>query len=218
MSAIATEALAEYPLVLVLDDDESVRRALSRLFTSAGRHARAYGAPGELMESERPDCAGCLVLDVHLPGIGGLEVHQMLRHAGYEQPVVFITGHGDVATGVRAMKAGAVDFIAKPFGDEDLLAAVDRAIAVDRAARAARATHDSLAQRMEALTAREHQVFVHVVSGLLNKQIAARLGITEKTVKVHRARVMEKMHAQSLAELVQIAGRLKSDAETTTHF
>jgi FixJ family two-component response regulator len=192
----------------VVDDDPSVLRALARLFSAAGLEARAFPSPAAFLEVHDPATPGCLVLDVALPGLDGLELQQALTVSDCARPIVFITGRGDVPTSVRAMKGGAVDFLTKPVNDTELLAAVRKAIEVDRLAREARVELDALRQRLASLTPREREVLGHVVAGRLNKQIAGDLGTVEKTIKVHRARIMEKMAARSLADLVRIAERL----------
>jgi FixJ family two-component response regulator len=192
----------------VVDDDPSVLRALTRLFSAAGFEARAFPSPAAFLEAHDPTTFGCLVLDLALPGLDGLELQQALTVSNCARPIVFITGRGDIPTSVRAMKGGAVDFLTKPVNDEDLLAAVHNALEIDRAAREAQVEVDALRQRLASLTPREREVLVHVVAGRLNKQIAADLGTVEKTIKVHRARIMAKMAVRSLADLVRIAERL----------
>jgi FixJ family two-component response regulator len=192
----------------LVDDDQSVLRALTRLFSAAGLEPRAFPSPAAFLRAHDPAMPGCLVLDVALPGLDGLELQQALAGSECARPIVFITGRGDVPTSVRAMKSGAVDFLTKPVNDTELLAAVHRAIEVDRLARAAQAELDALKQRLASLTPREREVLAQVVAGRLNKQIAADLGTVEKTIKVHRARIMEKMAVRSLADLVRLAERL----------
>ncbi|WP_437319761.1 response regulator transcription factor [Sorangium sp. So ce385] len=197
------------PTVFVVDDDPSVLRALERLLRSAGYAVEGYASPEAFLErapSERP---GCVVVDLRMPGLGGLELQDELARRGCPLPVVFLTGHGDVSSSVRAMKAGAVDFLAKPCDDTDLLAAVERAIARDAEARAARGAQQALRTRFEALTPREREVCLRVAQGLLNKQIADELGAAEKTIKVHRGRVMEKLGVETVAELVRLVDRLQ---------
>lgn len=194
--------------VFVVDDDPGVLRALARLLTAAGFETRGFPSPMAFLEQHHPATPGCLVLDVALPGLNGLELQQALAVSGCARPIVFITGRGDIPTSVRAMKGGAVDFLTKPVNDEELLAAVRNAVEMDRLARAAQAELAGLNLRLATLTPREREVLAHVVTGRLNKQIAGDLGTVEKTIKVHRARVMEKMAAPSLAELVRIAERL----------
>ena len=174
--------------VFVVDDDPSVLRALTRLFTAAGFKARAFASPAAFLEQHDSAAPGCLVLDVALPGLDGLQLQQALTASGCARPIVFITGRGDIPTSVRAMKGGAVDFLTKPVRDEDLLTAVRSAIEADQLAREAQVEMDALRQRLATLTPREREVLVHVVAGRLNKQIAADLGTVEKTIKVHRAR------------------------------
>lgn len=192
----------------MVDDDPSVLRALTRLFAAAGFEPRAFPSPAAFLQAHDPTAPGCLVLDLALPGLDGLELQQALTVSDCARPIVFITGRGDIPTSVRAMKGGAVDFLTKPVNDRDLLAAVRNALEIDRAAREAQVEVDALRQRLASLTPREREVFVHVVGGRLNKQIAADLGTVEKTIKVHRARIMEKMAVRSLADLVRIAERL----------
>ena len=194
--------------MFVVDDDPSVLRALTRLFTAAGFKARAFASPAAFLEQHDSAAPGCLVLDVALPGLDGLQLQQALTVSGCARPIVFITGRGDIPTSVRAMKGGAVDFLTKPLRDEDLLTAVRSAIEADRLAREAEVEMDALRQRLATLTPREREVLAHVVAGRLNKQIAADLGTVEKTIKVHRARIMAKMAVRSLADLVRIAERL----------
>jgi FixJ family two-component response regulator len=194
--------------VFVIDDDPGVLRALTRLLVAAGFEARPFSSPTAFLEQHDPAVPGCLVLDVALPGLDGLELQQRLTASGCARPIVFITGRGDIPSSVRAMKAGAVDFLTKPVDERELVRAVRNAIELDRLAREAQAELDVLRQRLAGLTPREREVLVHVVAGRLNKQIAADLGTVEKTIKVHRGRVMAKMAAPSLAELVRIADRL----------
>ena len=191
--------------VFVVDDDPGVLRALTRLLRAAGREVRAFASPQEYLGRDDPSEPGCLVLDVALPQQNGLDFHRELAASGSERPVVFITGQGDVSTGVRAMKAGAVDFLTKPFDDSQLLAAVQAALEKDAFAREARAEQRRIGDKLSKLTSRERQVLEHVVAGQLNKHIAADLGTVEKTVKVHRGRIMRKMGASSLVELVRMA-------------
>jgi FixJ family two-component response regulator len=192
----------------VVDDDPSVLRALTRLLSAAGLEARGFPSPTAFLQAHDPATPGCLVLDVALPGLDGLELQQALLASDCARPIVFITGRGDIPTTVRAMKGGAVDFLTKPVNDRDLLGAVRNAIEVDRVARQAQVEMDAMRHRLASLTPREREVLVHVVAGRLNKQIAADLGTVEKTIKVHRARIMEKMAARSLADLVRAAERL----------
>jgi FixJ family two-component response regulator len=192
----------------VVDDDPSVLRALTRLFLAAGLEVRGFPSPAAFLEAHDPATPGCVVLDVALPGLDGLEVQKALSVSDCARPIVFITGRGDIPTTVRAMKGGALDFLTKPVNDSDLLAAVWNAIEIDRVARQAQVEIDAIRQRLASLTPREREVLVHVIAGRLNKQIAADLGTVEKTIKVHRARIMEKMAVGSLAELVRVAERL----------
>jgi len=192
----------------VVDDDPSVLRALTRLLSAAGFQARAFPSPAAFLQAHDPVTPGCLVLDVALPGLDGLELQQALAVSDCARPVVFITGRGVIPTSVRAMKGGAVDFLTKPVNDKNLLAAVRNAIEIDRLARETQVEMDALRQRLATLTPREREVLAQVVAGRLNKQIAADLGTVEKTIKVHRARIMAKMAVGSLADLVRIAERL----------
>jgi FixJ family two-component response regulator len=192
----------------VVDDDPSVLRALTRLLSAAGLEARGFPSPAAFLQAHDPATPGCLVLDLALPGLDGLEVQQALSAADCARPIIFITGRGDIPTTVRAMKGGAIDFLTKPVNDRDLLAAVRNAIEIDRVAREAQVEMDALKQRLASLTPREREVLAQVVAGRLNKQIAADLGTVEKTIKVHRARIMAKMAVRSLADLVRVAERL----------
>jgi FixJ family two-component response regulator len=195
-------------VVFVVDDDPSMRRSLETLLRSVGHDVRLFSSAQEFMQAERPDAAGCLVLDVRLPGMSGLAFQQELAKAGVALPVIFITGHGDVPMSVRAMKAGAAEFLTKPFDHQVLLDAVHAAIERDRARRSDAAGVAALKARYHELTERERQVMNLVVAGRVNKQIAAELGLSVVTVKVHRGQVMRKMLAKSVAELVRMADRL----------
>ena len=198
----------DLPTVFVVDDDPSVLKGLSRLLRSAGWHAATYGSPDEFLSQYDPAAPGCLVLDVAMPGVDGLELQRRLVDAGCPLPIVFITGHGDIPTSVRAMRAGALNYLAKPVNDDDLLGAVREAVEKDTAARRAQRDMVVVRERLATLTPREREVLEQVVAGKLNKQIAGDLGTVEKTIKVHRARVMEKMGARSLAELARMGERL----------
>jgi FixJ family two-component response regulator len=209
MSGSPREPLPEAAAtVFVVDDDESVRKALARLIRSAGMRARPFPTAEAFLAESHVEPASCLVLDVRLPGLNGLQLQDALNRKGYPLAIIFITGHGDVPMSVRAMKAGAVDFLQKPFEDGDLLDAIHRAIGRSRDAFARQAESARLQRRYDTLTQRERQVLSLVVTGLLNKQIAAELGAAEKTIKIHRGRVMAKMQAASLADLVRMAGLL----------
>ena len=196
------------PTVFVVDDDPSVRRSTERLVRTMGFDVRTFSSASEFLEQVRVEGPACLVLDVRLPGRGGLDLQRELAQAGVRIPIIFITGHGSIPVTVRAMKAGAVEFLTKPVRPRDLLAAIGAAIERDRGAQQARLQTEALRQRYERLTRREREVMALVVGGQLNKQIAGELATSERTVKFHRAHVMEKMAAGSLAELVQIAGQL----------
>jgi RNA polymerase sigma factor (sigma-70 family) len=197
------------PIVFVIDDDPSVRRAIKRLIGSVGLQVELFGSAQEFLHSKRPEAPSCLVLDIRLPGISGLDFQRQLAEADIHIPIIFITGHGDIPMSVRAMKAGAVEFLTKPFRDQDLLDAIHIAIEQDRARRQREAEIATLRERFESLSAREREVIAMVVSGMLNKHIAAEIGTTENTVKVHRSRATEKMQAKSLADLVKMVERLK---------
>jgi len=195
-------------MVFVVDDDAPLRESLMNLLRSVGLRGAAFASAQEFLRGPRPDVPSCLVLDVRLPGLSGLELQQRLAEADLVMPVIFITGHGDIPMSVQAMKAGAVEFFTKPFREQALLDAVQQALARDRTAREQRAQREALHHRHRALTPRERDVLALVVTGLLNKQIAAELGTSEACVKLHRQHVMIKMGAGSLAELVRMADRL----------
>ena len=202
-----TDRLAS-PIVFIVDDDESLRESLSSLLRSVGLRVQVFGSPLEFLNSDRPDVAGCLVLDVRLPGLSGLDFQNELAKANVQIPIIFITGHGDIPMSVRAMKAGAVEFLTKPFRDQDLLDAVQLGLERDRARREQEAPIAELRQRFEKLTPREQEVMTFVTAGLMNKQIAGKIGVSQITVKVHRGNVMRKTGARSLAELVRMADLL----------
>jgi FixJ family two-component response regulator len=196
------------PIVFVVDDDPSVRTSTERLVRSAGFKVKTFGSAKEFLESFRPEGPACLVLDVRLPGQSGLDLQRELTGSGVQIPIIFMTGHGDIPMSVRAMKAGAIEFLTKPYRKNDLLEAIRASIERDRASRKARLEAGALRQRYEQLTPREREVMALVVAGLLNKQIAGELATSERTIKFHRAHIMQKMEAESLAELVQMAGQL----------
>jgi FixJ family two-component response regulator len=198
----------EHPIVFIVDDDLSVRDALRNLLRSVGLRVETFGSAQEFLASPPPDSPACLVLDVRLPGLSGLDLQRKLAEIKMEIPIIFITAHGDIQMSVRAMKSGAVEFLTKPFRDQDLLDAVQHAIDGDRAARALRAETADLLQRYESLSTREQEVFELVARGMVNKQIAGELTISEATVKLHRGRLMQKMQADSLAELIRMAEKL----------
>lgn len=204
---------ADTPIVFVVDDDGSVRQALTSLLSSVGLRVETFASADEFLRHARPDTPSCVVLDVRLPGLSGLELQRELAHERSRIPIVFITGHGDVPTSVQAMKAGAVEFLTKPFRDQQLLDAIQQAIDGDRVERRRRHQFDEVKRRHASLTPREREVMARVVVGLLNKQIAAELGTSEITVKVHRAQVMHKMGAKSVTDLVRAAERLSAAFE-----
>jgi FixJ family two-component response regulator len=197
------------PTVFVVDDDAAVRKSLVRLLKSAGYFAESFASADEYLECWKKDpVPGCVLLDIQMPGLDGLKLQEKLQNFTDGIPIIFITGHGDIPSSVRAMKAGAVDFFPKPFNDEDLLQAIREAIQRDHQARNDRAGRTAVAERFATLTPREREVLELVVRGMLNKQIAAALGASEKTIKIHRGRVMEKMKVQSVADLVRTAEKI----------
>jgi FixJ family two-component response regulator len=201
-------------IVYVVDDDESVRRGLSRLLRSAGLSVETFPSAHAFLSRDLPDRPACLVLDVRMPGLSGLDLQAALKQAGRPMPIVFISGQSDVPASVRAMKEGALDFLQKPFDEDQLLSAIAGALARGRTARALRDESAVVRQRFETLTPRERQVLGQVIAGLLNKQIAANLGAAEKTIKIHRGRVMQKMAAGSVADLVRMAQRIGIEPAT----
>lgn len=194
-------------IVFVVDDDVRIRESLHSLLSSVGFQVVTFGSAAEFLDAEKPDCPGCLVLDLKLPGTTGLELQQQLADSN-TPPIVFISGHGDIPSSVRAIKAGAIEFLPKPFSEEELLRAISTAISLDREQRAKRTEIAELQKHYALLTPREREVLPFVVAGLLSKQIAAELGTSEITIRVHRGQIMRKMQAHSLAELVRMADRL----------
>ncbi len=201
-------ASAREPIVFVIDDDASMRRALTNLFQSVGLDVVAFGSAPEMLQSKLPDVASCLVLDIRLPGVSGLDFQTELAKANIHVPIIFMTGHGDIPMTVRAMKGGAVDFLTKPFRDQDMLDAVITAIERDRKRREVEKVVANLNVLFETLTSREREILASVATGRMNKQIAAELGLAEITVKIHRGHIMKKMGARSLADLIRMAETL----------
>ncbi|MGA3104084.1 MAG: response regulator [Terriglobales bacterium] len=198
------------PVVSVVDDDPSVRRAIKRLISSVGLHVQVFPSGQELLKSKNLGEPGCLILDIRLPGISGLDFQKNLAESDIHLPVIFITAHGDITMAVRAMKAGAIEFLTKPFRDQDLLDAIQVALEKDRARRRQKAEITVVLERLESLTTREREVIGMVVKGMLNKEIASKIGVTENTVKVHRSRALQKMQAHSLADLVRMVAKAQS--------
>ena len=193
------------PTVFVIDDDASVRKSLSRLLRSLGFEVETFAAAELFLKRDPYDGVGCIILDIRMPGLDGIGLQDQLSKADYSMPIIFITGHGDIPMSVRAMKKGAVDFLPKPFDDEELLQAVKKAIEKDIQAREERGEVRQVLERLRLLTAREYEILPYITAGMLNKQIAYKLGIAEKTIKIHRGRIMEKLHVSSVADLVRLA-------------
>lgn len=195
------------PIVFVIDDDASMRRALSYLLQSAGYKVETHSSAEEFLRREHYDGVGCIILDVRMPGLSGMDLQEKLMGSDYTMPIIFLTGHGELSMGVEAMKKGAIDFLTKPCDDEQLLGAVHSAIEKDKQARGSYKEKQEIRGRIELLTPRENEILRYVISGMLNKQIALKLGIAEQTVKIHRGRIMEKLCAESVADLVRLAGK-----------
>jgi FixJ family two-component response regulator len=205
---VAASATVLTPVVFIVDDDEELRLALDNLFRSVGLECRMFGSAPEFLKAVPADAPGCLVLDIRLPGVSGLEFQAQLARTGANLPIVFMTGHGDIPMSVRAMKAGAVDFLTKPFRDQDMLDAVSAAIEMDRRRRETDGAGREVRERYESLSPREREVMALVTRGLMNKQVAGELGLSEITVKLYRGQAMRKMNAASLADLVRMAEQL----------
>jgi FixJ family two-component response regulator len=195
------------PTVFVIDDDASMRRALTYLLQSAGYKVETHSSAEEFLRREHYDGAGCIILDVQMPGLSGMDLQEKLMRSDYRMPIIFLTGHGELSMGVLAMKKGAIDFLTKPCDDEQLLGAVHSAIEKDMQARGSYEEKQEILRRIDLLTPRENEILRYVIAGMLNKQIAAKLGIAEPTVKIHRGRIMEKLCAESVADLVHLAGK-----------
>jgi len=204
-------------IVFVVDDDRSVREGLADLVSSVGLKAKAFASAQEFLRQKRPDAPACLVLDVRLPGSSGLDLQRQLSQSGEPIPIIFITGHGDIPMSVRAIKEGAVEFLTKPFRDQDLLDIIQQALKTDEAARKHRTHAGELRRRYESLTPREREVMQLVISGMLNKQIASELGTSEVTVKMHRGQAMHKMRAESVVELLRMAETISTNPAGTSH-
>jgi FixJ family two-component response regulator len=205
---MTTEAVAPARVVFVVDDDLSVREGLERLFRSVGLNVKTFVSAADFMQCKLPDASACMVLDVRLPGLSGLDFQEQLARSGFDIPIIFMTGHGDIPMTVRAMKGGAVEFLPKPFREQEMLDAVQAGLEHDRRRRIDEGKRSKFTRDFETLTAREREVMGLVTTGLMNKQIAAKIGVSEITVKVHRGNVMKKMNAKTLAELVRMADAL----------